>query len=177
MGRRIVAVPAVRGSRAVAGALSVTGDGLTEEEAVAYDAPRVPGAKGRARPQPRLTADRRRPVFTPEAGRTGFSASIAAEAANTTPYNHRDGFAAFGLCDPVNGWVYDLGTSGESAFAITERLPYPGATAPIRTPGRPDGHGVENRPGPGGEELSARVPPVTRRNSSFSASVDPAATV
>ncbi|WP_307820322.1 DUF6081 family protein [Streptomyces sp. MC1] len=39
----------------------------------------------------------------PEAGRLSFSASIAAEAINATPYDHRDGFAAFVLCDPVNG--------------------------------------------------------------------------
>ncbi|MEU5705585.1 DUF6081 family protein [Streptomyces flaveolus] len=67
----------------------------------------------------------------PEAGRLSFSASIAAEAINATPYDHRDGFAAFVLCDPVNGWVYDLCTSGETAFAITERLPYPGVTSPF----------------------------------------------
>lgn len=38
-------------------------------------------------------------------------------------------------------------------------------------------YGVENRPGPGGVGRSARPPLVTRRNSSFSASVEPAATV
>lgn len=67
----------------------------------------------------------------PEAGRISFSASIAAEAINATPYDYRDGFAAFVLCDPVNGWVYDLCTSGETAFAITERLAYPGVTSPF----------------------------------------------
>ncbi|MEU6600106.1 DUF6081 family protein [Streptomyces flaveolus] len=67
----------------------------------------------------------------PEAGRISFSASIAAEAINATPYDHRGGFAAFVLCAPVNGWVYDLCTSGETAFAITERLPYPGVTSPF----------------------------------------------
>jgi hypothetical protein len=67
----------------------------------------------------------------PEAGRISFSASIAAEAINATPYDYRDGFAAFVLCDPVGGWVYDLCTSGETAFAIIERLAYPGVAAPF----------------------------------------------
>jgi Family of unknown function (DUF6081) len=67
----------------------------------------------------------------PEAGRISFSASIAAEAINATPYDYQDGFAAFVLCDPVAGWVYDLCTSGETVFAITERLAYPGVTAPF----------------------------------------------
>ncbi|MEV4020809.1 hypothetical protein AB0J35_61070 [Nonomuraea angiospora] len=43
--------------------------------------------------------------------------------------------------------------------------------------GRPGCYGVENRPGPGGEESSGLTPFVTRRNSSFSASTEPAATV
>lgn len=43
--------------------------------------------------------------------------------------------------------------------------------------GRPECHGVENRPGSGGDEPSAQTPFVTRRNSSFSASAEPAATV
>jgi hypothetical protein len=67
----------------------------------------------------------------PEAGKISFSASIAAQAVNATPHDHRDGFAAFVLCDPVNGWVYDLCTSGETAFAIFERLAYPGVTSPF----------------------------------------------
>lgn len=67
----------------------------------------------------------------PEAGRIAFSASIAADAVNATPYDYRDGFAALVLCDPVNGWVCDLCTSGETVFAITERLRYPGVTTPF----------------------------------------------
>ncbi|NUR05121.1 MAG: hypothetical protein HOY79_54065 [Streptomyces sp.] len=67
----------------------------------------------------------------PEAGSITFSASIAAEAVNATPYDYRDGFAAFVLCDPVGGWVYDLCTSGETVFAISEHLAYPGVTSPF----------------------------------------------
>ena len=67
----------------------------------------------------------------PEAGRISFSASMAAEAANATPYDYRDGFAAFVLCDPHNGWVYDLCASDDTVFAINEHLAYPGVASPF----------------------------------------------
>ncbi|WP_416971804.1 DUF6081 family protein [Streptomyces sp. 4F14] len=67
----------------------------------------------------------------PGAGTVRFSASLAAERFDATPYDPRDGFAAFVLCDPVGGRVYDLCTSGDTVFAISEQLPYPGVAAPF----------------------------------------------
>lgn len=67
----------------------------------------------------------------PEAGTVRFSASMAAERFDATPYDPRDGFAAFVLCDPVGGRIYDLCTTGDTAFALSEQLPYPGVTAPF----------------------------------------------
>ncbi|MEX3105526.1 MULTISPECIES: DUF6081 family protein [unclassified Streptomyces] len=67
----------------------------------------------------------------PEAGRVTFSASLAAEAHGATPYDPRDGFAALVLCDPVGGRIYDLCTSGDTVFALSEQLPYPGVSAPF----------------------------------------------
>ncbi|MFJ7298044.1 DUF6081 family protein [Streptomyces collinus] len=91
----------------------------------------------RASPAPRwpttasTSCSPRRNFALPESGKISFSASLAAEAINATPYDYRDGFAAVVLCDPHNGWVYDLCTNGDTVFAINEHLAYPGVTSPF----------------------------------------------
>ncbi|MBL5972564.1 MAG: hypothetical protein D3X82_02010 [Candidatus Leucobacter sulfamidivorax] len=66
----------------------------------------------------------------PAAGTVGFSATITADPIGATPYDVRDGFAAFVVGDMVSGAIFDVCTTGDVAFAIHEQLPYPGVERP-----------------------------------------------
>lgn len=67
----------------------------------------------------------------PEAGAVRFSAKLAGQARNATPYDYRDGFAALVVVDMASGWVYDIATNGDTVLAIHERLPMPGVENPF----------------------------------------------
>lgn len=67
----------------------------------------------------------------PESGIASFSVKMAVKGIGTTPFDYRDGFAAFNVLDLGSGWVFDAAASSERIFAIHERLPMPGVADPF----------------------------------------------
>jgi uncharacterized protein DUF6081 len=60
-----------------------------------------------------------------------FSMDLAVTSINANARDYRDGFAAFNVLDMTTGWVFDACASGDTIFAIHERLPMPGVEQPF----------------------------------------------
>lgn len=65
------------------------------------------------------------------AGVTEISGEIAARAIDATPRDYRDGFVSLVTIDMATGYVFDLCATGDSVFAVYERLPFPGVERPF----------------------------------------------
>lgn len=60
-----------------------------------------------------------------------FTMDLAVTSHNAAPRDYRDGFASMNVLDMQSGWVFDACATGDSLFAIYERLPMPGVESPF----------------------------------------------
>lgn len=67
----------------------------------------------------------------PASGPATFTMDLAVTGINAAPRDYRDGFASMNVLDMSSGWVFDACATGDSVFAIHERLPMPGVVDPF----------------------------------------------